>query len=87
MQELGREDCLLALKSKAVAMDHLPKKSDFTEYEISRIKAYFGPWPRALEAAGLIPSKTEDREAKKLKKRINAKRKRMESQKIKNQSL
>ncbi len=32
-----------------------PKKTDFDEVERSRIKAFLGPWPRALEAAGLKP--------------------------------
>ena len=31
----------------------LPKKDDFDEVNRSRIKAFLGPWPRALEAAGL----------------------------------
>ena len=35
------------------AAPRLPKKEDFDEATRSRIKAYLGPWPRALEAAGL----------------------------------
>lgn len=50
-------------------MDRIPKKSDFTESEVSIIKAYFGPWPRALESAGLKTPKAEDRKAKNKKKR------------------
>jgi hypothetical protein len=34
-------------------LGRLPKKEDFDEVTRSRIKAYLGPWPRALEAAGL----------------------------------
>ena len=34
-------------------LGRLPKKEDFDEATRSRIKAYLGPWPRALEAAGL----------------------------------
>lgn len=70
---------MLALRTKAEGMDRLPKKSDFTEYEIARIKSYFGPWPRALEAAGLIPSKSEDRLIKKQESRLNAMRKKTEA--------
>lgn len=41
------------LRSKSSELDRLPKKDDFDEPTRSRIKAYLGPWPRALEAAGL----------------------------------
>lgn len=34
-------------------LGRLPTKDDFDEVTRSRIKAYLGPWPRALEAAGL----------------------------------
>ena len=34
-------------------LGRLPKKEDFDEATRSRIKAFLGPWPRALEAAGL----------------------------------
>lgn len=78
-QQMDRENCLLALATKARDTGRLPKKSDFSEFEVARIKAFFGPWPRALEAAGLIPSKEEDREAKKNQKRILAKRQKIEA--------
>lgn len=41
------------LQTAAAALGRLPKKEDFDEATRSRIKAYLGPWPRALEAAGL----------------------------------
>ena len=34
-------------------LGRLPKKEDFDVVTLSRIKAFLGPWPRALEAAGL----------------------------------
>ena len=34
-----------------------PQRSDFSEAEVVLIKEYLGPWPRALEAAGIKPSK------------------------------
>ena len=34
-------------------LGRLPTKDDFDEVTRSRIKAYLGPWPRALETAGL----------------------------------
>ena len=35
------------------SLGRLPKKDDFDDKTRSRIKAYLGPWPRALEAAGI----------------------------------
>lgn len=47
------------LCQKAKELERLPKKSDFESAELSRIKAFLGPWPRALEAAGLKIPKGE----------------------------
>ena len=41
------------LRQKHSELGRLPKKDDFDEATRSRIKAFLGPWPRALEAAGL----------------------------------
>ena len=41
------------LCKKQAELGRLPQKSDFDGATISRIKAFLGPWPRALEAAGL----------------------------------
>lgn len=41
------------LRKKTGELGRLPKKEDFDEKTRSRIKAYLGPWPRALEAAGI----------------------------------
>ena len=41
------------LCQKEQELGRLPKKDDFDEVTRSRIKAFLGPWPRALEAAGL----------------------------------
>ena len=41
------------LRQKAEKLGRVPKKADFEPIEISHIKAYLGPWPRALEYAGL----------------------------------
>ena len=46
----------LQLKSKEIG--RLPKKEDFDVVTLSRIKAFLGPWPRALESAGLKKPKT-----------------------------
>lgn len=41
------------LRTKCHETGRMPKKDDFDSVTLSRIKAYLGPWPRALEAAGL----------------------------------
>ena len=52
-------------------LGRLPHKDDFDEVTRSRIKAFLGPWPRALETAGLkepkslVPKKTKKRKTKK----------------------
>ena len=38
-------------------LQRLPKKDDFDAATLSRIKAFLGPWPRALEKAGLKEKK------------------------------
>ena len=45
------------LVRKQEELGRLPKKDDFDVVTLSRIKAFLGPWPRALEAAGLKPTK------------------------------
>ena len=41
------------LRDKYTELGRLPTKKDFDAVACSQIKAYLGPWPRALEAAGL----------------------------------
>ena len=60
------------LRQKSQELGRLPRKEDFDEVTRSRIKAFLGPWPRALEAAGLKVCK--DKPPKKKAKR-NAKNK------------
>ena len=53
------------LVQKNTQLGRLPKKEDFDEATRSRIKAFLGPWPRALEAAGLKQAKPETVKSKK----------------------
>lgn len=53
------------LVQKNAELGRLPKKEDFDEAVRSRIKAYLGPWPRALEAAGLKNAKLKTAKSKK----------------------
>lgn len=48
-----REDCILLLRQKAGELGRFPKKSDFDEMTVNSIKSFLGPWPRALELAGV----------------------------------
>ena len=70
-------DCIILLKNKyqelqTNGLSRYPQRSDFDEREVVAIKAFLGPWPRALEAAGIKPPKN-DRMQKNEEKRIRAK--------------
>ncbi|MBQ8504159.1 MAG: hypothetical protein IJ491_07770 [Clostridia bacterium] len=53
------------LRQKYDEIGRVPKKEDFDAVSVSRIKAYLGPWPRALEYAGLKEAKPELKKTKK----------------------
>ncbi len=74
-----KEICLELLRAKkqelqASGADRLPQRSDFEPDEVVAVKAYLGPWPRALEAAGLKEPRGEDRLKKNREKRRRARR-------------
>lgn len=48
-----RQWAIRRLQDRAAQLGRPPKKDDFDEPTRARIKAFLGPWPRALEAAGL----------------------------------
>ena len=59
---LKKEDCIRLLREKAehlltLGENRYPRRSDFSEREVVAIKAFLGPWPRALEAAEIKPPK------------------------------
>ena len=56
--EQKRAWAILALQGKAQELGRPPLKGDFDDATRSRIKAFLGPWPRALETAGLKERKT-----------------------------
>ena len=79
-RKLTREDCLALLREKYSLLNEqgenrYPKRSDFSEAQVVAIKAFLGPWPRALEAAGVKPPRQDDRQQKNKEKRIRAKQK------------
>ena len=81
-KKYNKEDCLILLQNKyrelqAEGFDRYPKRSDFEDREVVAIKAFLGPWPRALEAAGIKPPRDEDRSERNKEKRIRAKQNRI----------
>ncbi len=65
--------------------ERLPKRSDFSSDDACFIKQKLGPWPRALEEAGLKEKKRPDsRERNREKRREAALKKKEEKRKEKN---
>ncbi len=75
-QKLTKQDCieLLVCKHTALGGARYPKRDDFSEREVVAIKAHLGPWPRALEAAGIKAPRDDDHAEKAKQKRIRTKR-------------
>lgn len=81
MEKHTRESVLALLHGKYVSLcasgeNRYPRRSDFSDPEVCAIKAFLGPWPRALETAGIKPPRNDDRLARNREKRIRAKRNR-----------
>lgn len=57
------------LRQKYKELGRLPRKEDFDDSTRSRIKAFLGPWPRALEAAGLKEAKIKPNKSHKRKRK------------------
>ena len=57
------------LRQKNKELGRMPRKDDFDEPTRSRIKAFLGPWPRALEAVGLKEARVIQEKPKKKKRR------------------
>lgn len=88
-KNLTREYYLEELKKVAERENRLPKKSDFSDYDVMKIKGFFGPWPWALEAAGLKEAKRQKKfdknRAKRLARKKRLKEERALREKIKNE--
>ena len=80
-QKLTKQDCieLLVCKHAALGGARYPKRDDFSEREVVAIKAHLGPWPRALEAAGIKPVRDDGKAEKNKQKHIRSKRLRTEA--------
>ncbi len=86
MAKFTRETCIdILCKKHKFLREHgdtrYPQRSDFANDEVSAIKAFLGPWPRALEAAGIKPPRQDDRIKLNREKRIRSKRRRNEMKK------
>ena len=88
-KNLTREYYLGELRKIAEKENRLPKKSDFSDYDVMKIKGYFGPWPWALEAAGLKEPKRQKKfdknRAKRLARKKRLKEERLQKEKLKNE--
>lgn len=62
------------LRQKYKELGRLPRKDDFDNSTRSRIKAFLGPWPRALEAAGLKEAKIKPKKSHKRKRKNPSKK-------------
>ena len=86
-----KEDCVRLLLSKREellrqGLDRLPQRSDFENAEVVAIKAFLGPWPRALEEVGLKEPRDGDRLEKNREKRRRARRRARNARKEKDAS-
>lgn len=62
------------LKNKYEQLGRLPKRDDFDSAAVCLIKQKLGPWPRALEKAGLKePASISSAEKNKIKRKRNRK--------------
>ena len=91
-EKLTRETCLTLLRETRERLlregnDRYPKRADFSDVEVMAIKAFLGPWPRALEQAGIKPPRDGDRLEKNRQKRIAAKRRRNAARKEKGKTV
>ena len=80
------EDCVQLLLSKRQELleqgiDRLPQRSDFENEEVVAIKAFLGPWPRALEKAGIKEPQSIDRLEKNREMRRRMRRRAREARK------
>ncbi len=79
MGKFNRTDCIALLNAAQKRREEAGEKgyvcrSDFSTEEVVAIKAFLGPWPRALEAAGIKPSKEVSRKDLNRLRRARAKR-------------
>lgn len=80
-QKYDKNACIALLRDKQQSLlvqglDRFPQRGDFDMEQVVAIKASFGPWPRALEAAGLKPPRSDDPKQCAREKHIRSKKSR-----------
>ncbi len=78
---LSADACVALLRAKNAelrqnGLTRYPCRSDFDDAAVVAIKAHLGPWPRALERAGLKPPRDDTHAERQKQRRIRAKRRR-----------
>ena len=88
MENLSKTEIAVSLlRNKAEMLKRLPMKSDFSDSEVCFIKQKLGPWPRALEAAGLKKAPEVSAAEKSRLKRERSKKLRKQRNKSMNKNL
>ena len=85
-EKYTKEDAISILREKSRELhergeERFPRRGDFDDAEVMAIKSHLGPWPRALEAAGLKEPRSFDRIERNRKKRREAAKKRRDAEK------
>ena len=80
-QKTNKEFCIALLREKQASLTaqglvRFVQRGDFDIDQVVAIKAHLGPWPRALEAAGIKSPRPEDHLQRAREKHIRAKRER-----------
>jgi hypothetical protein len=87
MSKYDAARCVALLRDKHAALlsagsERYPRRADFSEEQVVAIKAHLGPWPRALEAAGIKPPRDANGErAERLRQRRIRQKKQRRAQK------
>ena len=66
---MTRDEAICLLRQLAQRLGRLPTRRDLPDAQVVQVKAALGPWPRALEAAGLKEPKPDTRHARTVEQR------------------
>ena len=88
-EQYDRESAVRLLVNMRAALlargeNRYPQRDDFSPEQVVAVKAFLGPWPRALEAAGIKPPRDPARLGNQRQK-LSAQRRRTTQCKIENQ--
>ena len=82
-----KEYAIFLLTEKARELGRNPKRADFSDRDVCFIKQKLGPWPRALEAAGLkeppaVSAKEKSRMKREKRKKLKASKKLVKTENV-----